>query len=119
LADPVQLQQVLLNLVTNAIEAMSALADGPRVLNIRAGLDESGAVMVSLGDSGTGIDPKQAERIFDSFYTTKPNGIGVGLSISRSIIEAHGGRLWLAAAAGPGACFCFALPVAVAADANA
>jgi C4-dicarboxylate-specific signal transduction histidine kinase len=117
LADPVQLQQVLLNLVTNAIEAMSALADGPRVLSIRSGLDESGAVMVSLGDSGAGIDPKQAERIFDSFYTTKPNGIGVGLSISRSIIEAHGGRLWLAAAAGPGACFCFALPVADGANA--
>lgn len=111
LGDPIQLQQVLLNLVTNAIEAMSALANGPRVLTVRSALDEVGAVIVTVEDSGGGIDSKQADRVFDSFYTTKPNGIGVGLSISRSIIEAHGGRLWLDSTAQHGARFCFALPV--------
>ena len=112
LGDPIQLQQVLLNLVTNGIESMSAAANGPRVLTVRSTLDEAGGAVVTVEDSGTGIDPKQAARVFDSFYTTKPNGIGVGLSISRSIIEAHGGRLWLDPAAPCGARFSFALPVA-------
>ena len=111
LGDPIQLQQVLLNLVTNGIDAISAAAKGPRLLTVRSALDEAGAVIVTVQDSGGGIDSKQANRIFESFYTTKPNGIGVGLSISRSIIEAHGGRLWLASAAPSGARFCFALPV--------
>ena len=109
--DPVQLQQVLLNLFTNGIEAMAAPIDGPRILTIRSGLDEAGAIIVEVEDTGRGVDAKQAERVFDSFYTTKADGIGVGLSISRSIIEAHGGRLWLASTAPGGARFCFALPV--------
>jgi len=112
LGDPVQLQQVLLNLVTNAIEAMAATAARPRVLAIQSRLDEAGGVVVTVEDSGSGIDAKHADRVFDSFYTTKPNGIGVGLSISRSIIEAHGGRLWLASGTPAGARFCFALPAA-------
>jgi C4-dicarboxylate-specific signal transduction histidine kinase len=117
LGDPVQLQQVLLNLVSNAVEAMISIA-GPRVLTIKSRLEEAGTVIVTVEDSGTGIDAKHAERVFDSFYTTKPNGIGVGLSISRSIIEAHGGRLWLVSAPPAGAHFCFALPV-IPAAANA
>jgi C4-dicarboxylate-specific signal transduction histidine kinase len=113
LGDPIQLQQVLLNLVTNGIEAMATLADGPRVVTVRSALDldNAGSVIVTVEDSGVGIDSRQAIRVFDSFYTTKPNGIGVGLSISRSIIEAHGGRLWLDDTAPHGARFCFALPV--------
>lgn len=111
LGDPVQLQQVLLNLVTNGIEAVADVVDHPRFLTISAALDSPGAVLVSVQDSGNGIDPKQAERVFDSFYTTKPNGIGVGLSISRSIIESHSGRLWLASSSPGGTRFCFALPI--------
>lgn len=111
LGDPIQLQQVLLNVVTNGIEAMSAAATGPRLMTVRSALDEAGAAIVMVEDSGPGIDSKQASRVFDSFYTTKPNGIGVGLSISRSIIEAHGGRLWLDSTAPCGARFCFTLPV--------
>ncbi len=113
LGDPIQLQQVLLNLVTNGIEAMAATAGRSRVLSIRSEAENREAIVVTVEDSGgDGIAAKQAERIFDSFYTTKPNGIGVGLSISRSIVEAHGGRLWLASADSAGARFCFALPVA-------
>jgi len=111
LGDPIQLQQVLLNLVTNGIEAMSTLANGPRVLKVHSAVDDAGAVVVTVEDSGVGIDSRQATRVFDSFYTTKPNGIGVGLSISRSIVEAHGGRLWLDSTVQHGARFCFALPV--------
>ena len=117
LGDPIQLQQVLLNLVTNGIEAMAATAGRSRVLSIRSGAEEGAAIILTIEDSGDGIDAKQAERIFDSFYTTKPNGIGVGLSISRSIIEAHGGRLWLASTGPLGARFCFTLPSATVAAA--
>jgi signal transduction histidine kinase len=117
LGDAIQLQQVLLNLVTNGIEAMAKVI-GPRALTVRSELDETGAVLVLVEDSGEGIDAKQAERVFDSFYTTKPNGIGVGLSISRSIIEAHGGRLWLASAGSSGARFCFTLPAVATARAH-
>jgi C4-dicarboxylate-specific signal transduction histidine kinase len=121
MGDAVQLQQVLVNLITNAIEAMSGVTDRPRVVTIRSGIDRSsiepssidpaGAVLVSVEDTGTGLDPREIDRIFDSFYTTKPEGIGVGLSISRSIIEAHGGQLSASAALPHGACFSFALPV--------
>ena len=111
LGDPVQLQQVLLNLVSNAVEAMISTTGRRRVLTIKSGLEEGSAVIVTVEDSGTGIDAKHADRVFESFYTTKPNGIGVGLSISRSIIEAHGGRLWLVSDTPAGARFCFALPV--------
>jgi signal transduction histidine kinase len=116
LGDPVQLQQVLWNLVSNSMEAMTGISGGARALTIATRLDESGAVVVAVEDTGPGIDAKQAERVFDSFYTTKPTGIGVGLSISRSIIEEHQGRLWLAPGRDRGACFCFALPAAATDD---
>ena len=97
LADRIQLQQVILNLMMNAIEAMSGVGQGPRELLVRSGTDESKQVVISVQDSGPGIDPKSLEHLFDAFYTTKPQGLGMGLAISRSIIEAHGGRLWATA----------------------
>jgi PAS domain S-box-containing protein len=109
--DRVQLQQVLLNLIMNAIEAMSAVHDRPRELAIISRQDGPNAVLVEVRDSGTGLDPRRAEQVFDAFYTTKAEGIGIGLSISRSIIEAHGGRLWASANAPHGAVFRFSLPV--------
>jgi signal transduction histidine kinase len=109
-ADRVQLQQVTLNLAMNAIEAMGELADGKRELTIRT--EPSGAeVMASVSDTGGGIDPSQAEQIFKPFHTTKTGGMGMGLAISRSIIEAHGGRLWAESNQGGGATFKFTLPV--------
>jgi signal transduction histidine kinase len=91
-ADRVQLQQVLVNLVTNAIDSMTSVKDRSHTLIVRSErLDEW--VSISIQDSGTGIAPEEAERMFEAFYTTKPNGIGLGLSISRSIVESHGGRL--------------------------
>jgi signal transduction histidine kinase len=97
LADRIELQQVILNLMMNAIEAMSGLGNGPRELLIRSGTDESEQVVISVQDSGPGLDPKLLDRVFDAFYTTKPQGMGMGLAISRSIIEAHDGRLWATA----------------------
>jgi PAS domain S-box-containing protein len=111
LADRVQLQQVILNLVMNAIEAMSGLSDGSRDLLVRSGTDESKQVVISVQDSGLGIDPENLDHLFDAFYTTKPQGLGMGLAISRSIIEAHGGQLWATANAPRGADFQFILPV--------
>jgi PAS domain S-box-containing protein len=110
--DRVQLQQVLLNLILNAIEAMSGVHDGPRQLTIVSREDAPNAVVVEVRDSGTGLDPEGAERMFEAFYTTKAEGIGIGLSISRSIIEAHGGRLWASSNEPRGAVFGFSLPVA-------
>jgi C4-dicarboxylate-specific signal transduction histidine kinase len=110
-ADRVQLQQVLLNLIVNAIEAMSAVNNRPRELTIVSAPGADG-VVVEVRDSGIGLDPHSAERVFEAFYTTKTEGIGVGLSISRSIIEAHGGRLWAAPNEPHGAVFRFSLPVA-------
>jgi predicted ATPase/signal transduction histidine kinase len=110
LADRIQLQQVLLNLIINAIEAMSGGDDGPRELLVCSGTDESRGVLVAVRDSGPGLDPQSLERLFDAFYTTKPHGLGMGLAISRSIIEAHGGRLWATANEGRGATFQFTLP---------
>jgi PAS domain S-box-containing protein len=110
--DRVQLQQVLLNLIMNAIEAMSAVHDRPRELTIVSRQDGSNAVLVEVRDSGNGLDPQRADQVFEAFYTTKAEGIGIGLSISRSIIEAHGGRLWASANAPHGAVFRFSLPVA-------
>ena len=108
--DRVQLQQVVLNLVMNAIEAMSGVEDRSRELMITTRNIDADQVQVSVEDSGPGLDPKAASRIFDPFYTTKPSGMGMGLSISRSILQNHGGRLWATANDGPGATFHFSLP---------
>ena len=105
LADRIHLQQVILNLMMNAIEAMSGAGEGPRELLVRSGTDETQGVLVSVQDSGPGLDPKSLEHLFDAFYTTKPQGLGMGLAISRSIIEAHGGRLWATANAPPAPSF--------------
>jgi PAS domain S-box-containing protein len=110
LGDRIQLQQVILNLVMNGIEAMSAVTDRSRDLLIRSCRYESAKVLVAVQDSGTGIDGESLEKIFDAFYTTKSQGMGMGLAISRSIIEAHGGRLWATANKGRGAAVQFALP---------
>jgi len=107
--DRVQLQQVIANLVLNGIEAMNTVNDRPRRLLIRSEKRDSG-VFVAVQDSGTGIDPKNARRIFDAFFTTKSQGMGMGLSISHSVIESHGGRLWASANSGPGATVQFVLP---------
>ena len=109
--DRVLLEQVMLNLTMNAIEAMRAVSDRARVLRIRTEKQPSGNIFVFVQDSGVGVDPKHASRIFEAFYTTKAEGIGMGLTISRSIIEAHGGRLWAIANDGPGSTFCFTLPI--------
>jgi PAS domain S-box-containing protein len=108
--DRVQLQQVMLNLVMNAIEAMSSVGDRPRELRIITRNIDADQVQVTVKDSGAGIDPNTLDKIFDPFYTTKPGGMGMGLSISRSILQAHGGRLWVAAKDGPGTIFHFSLP---------
>jgi C4-dicarboxylate-specific signal transduction histidine kinase len=108
--DRVQLQQVLLNLILNAVEAMSGVGEGARELRIGTWPEASGGVLVTVQDSGPGLDPGSVDRLFDAFYTTKPGGMGMGLSISRSIIEAHGGRLWPVAHRDYGATFHFTLP---------
>ena len=92
--DRIQLQQVILNLIMNAIEAMSGVGDGPRELLVGSGKDNSQGVRVTVRDSGPGLDPDSLDHLFTAFYTTKPQGMGMGLAISRSIIEAHGGRMW-------------------------
>ena len=112
LGDPIQLQQVILNLAINGTEAMAGSKDQPRRLVIQSKLGEPGEILVSVADTGPGIDPRQTARLFAPFFTTKPEGIGMGLSISRSIIEAHGGRLWAVANQPRGAVFQFVLPAA-------
>jgi C4-dicarboxylate-specific signal transduction histidine kinase len=109
--DRVLLQQVILNLMMNAVEAMRAVSDRVRVLRIRTEEQSSGNIVVLVQDSGVGLDPKHSSRMFEAFYTTKMEGIGMGLAISRSIVEAHGGRLWAVANDGPGSTFCFTLPI--------
>ena len=109
--DRVQLQQVLLNLILNAVEAMSGVSEGARELRIGTGPDAAGGVLVTVQDSGPGLPPESVDRLFDAFYTTKPGGMGMGLAICRSIVEAHGGQIWAARAAGPGATVQFTLPV--------
>ncbi|HKV08892.1 MAG TPA: ATP-binding protein [Thermoanaerobaculia bacterium] len=108
--DRVQLQQVILNLLLNASEAMSGVEDRPRQLVIRTEQDEDDRVRLTVEDSGTGFDPQDLERLFEAFYTTKHGGMGIGLFISRSIIESHQGRLWAEPNEGPGATFYFSLP---------
>jgi C4-dicarboxylate-specific signal transduction histidine kinase len=107
--DRVQLQQVVLNLILNAVEAMGSVEAGPRELSIMTGQDQTG-VRVAVRDSGPGIDPDHRERIFQTFYTTKSSGTGMGLSICRSIINGHRGRLWVEANEPRGAVFQFTLP---------
>jgi signal transduction histidine kinase len=109
LGDRVQLQQVILNLVMNGIEAMNTVADRPREMVIRSSAQESDNVLLAVQDSGIGIDPRNLDKIFDTFYTTKPQGMGMGLAISRSIVENHGGKLWAVPNDGPGATFQFTL----------
>ena len=109
MGDRVQLQQVVMNLILNAIEAMSTVEDRERDLLISTRPGEGDEVCVAVQDSGIGLDPKNVERIFDAFHTTKPGGLGMGLSISRSIVESHGGRLWAVSNDGPGATFQFTL----------
>ena len=111
LADRIALQQVILNLMMNAIEAMSGMSDGPRELLVRSGTEGAEHVVISVEDSGPGLDSKSLDRLFEAFYTTKPHGLGMGLAVSRSIIDAHGGRLWATANAPRGAVFQFLLPV--------
>jgi len=108
--DRVQLQQVVLNLVLNAAEAMSAIEDRPRQLVVRTERDEGDHVRLTVRDTGPGFDPQTSNRLFDTFYTTKREGMGIGLSISRSIIERHQGRLWAVGHDGPGATFAFSIP---------
>jgi signal transduction histidine kinase len=107
---PVQLQQVISNLVVNAIDAMSAVTDRERVLRVKSALQDTGSILVSVEDSGTGLDPKYKERIFEPFFTTRSDGMGMGLMFCRSVIEAHGGRLWTTANEPQGAIFQFTLP---------
>jgi C4-dicarboxylate-specific signal transduction histidine kinase len=109
--DKVQLQQVILNLIINAVEAMSGVREGSRALLIGTGKDASSGVLVAVQDSGPGLNPEGFDRLFDPFYTTKPGGMGMGLSICRSIVEAHGGRVWASRASGPGVTVQFTLPV--------
>jgi PAS domain S-box-containing protein len=112
--DRVQLQQVMLNLIINAVQAMSGVSEGPRELLVSTGTGDSSSVLVAVQDSGPGLMPAAHERVFDPFYTTKPTGLGMGLSICRSIIEAHGGRLWASATAPRGTIFQFTIPVGAA-----
>ena len=108
--DRVQLQQVVLNLILNAVEAVSTVEEGPRELLISTEQTQTSGVLVSVRDSGPGIDPDHLDRVFEAFYTTKSSGVGMGLSICRSIIDAHGGRLWADMNESRGAVFRFILP---------
>ena len=111
LGDRVQLQQVVINLIANAIQAMADIRDRPRMLSIQSKPENAGHVLVSVRDSGVGIDPEAASRLFDALYTTKPNGMGLGLSICQTIISAHGGRIWATNDSRPGATLSFSLPL--------
>jgi signal transduction histidine kinase len=108
--DRVQLQQVILNLVLNAAEAMTGVVDRPRGLLVGTGADPDGGVRLWVRDAGMGFNPQDGERLFDAFYTTKTDGMGIGLSVSRSVIESHGGRIWATPNDGRGATFSFWLP---------
>jgi len=110
MGDRVQFQQVILNLVRNAAQAMEGVQDRQRRLTIATERQDDNFVYLSVQDVGTGIAPEYFDRIFEAFYTTKNSGMGIGLSVSRSIIEKHGGRLWAEANEGPGTTFLIALP---------
>jgi len=109
-ADRIQLQQVVLNLLLNASDAMSGVEDRPRQLVVRTERDGDNAVRLTVQDAGGGLDPQSLDKLFEAFYTTKPDGMGIGLSVSRSIIERHHGHLWAVPNDGPGATFGFSLP---------
>jgi signal transduction histidine kinase len=109
-ADRVQLQQVLMNLMLNGIEAMKETGG---VLTVKTGGGEGGEVLISVSDTGVGLPAGRADEVFNAFFTTKPQGSGMGLAISRSIVESHGGRLWATSHDGRGATFHFTLPTAV------
>jgi C4-dicarboxylate-specific signal transduction histidine kinase len=113
LGDRVQLQQVLLNLILNGLDAMASVGARARELKVSSALGEPGYVMVAVDDAGTGLEPAIAQRIFEPFFTTKAEGLGMGLSICRSIIQAHGGRLWVTPRAPHGTAFHFTVPLAV------
>jgi signal transduction histidine kinase len=115
MADRVQLQQVFMNLMLNGIEAMRETHGGRELTSKSEACD--GQLLISVSDTGVGLRPEQAEQIFKAFFTTKDNGTGMGLPISRSIIESHGGRLWVAGNSGRGATFQFTLPTTAAAHA--
>jgi C4-dicarboxylate-specific signal transduction histidine kinase len=108
--DRVQLQQVILNLILNAVQAMSGVSERSRELVISTGQEASGAVLVTVQDSGPGLNPESVDSVFDAFYTTKPQGMGMGLSICRSVVDAHRGRIWASRTAVPGATIQFTLP---------
>jgi C4-dicarboxylate-specific signal transduction histidine kinase len=110
MGDRIQLQQVILNMIMNGIEAMSANTRQPRVLRVRSQIDGSSALLIAIEDSGPGLAPETVDRLFDSFFTTKPTGMGMGLSICRSIVEGHSGHLWASANEPRGAVFQFMLP---------
>jgi signal transduction histidine kinase len=115
MGDRVQLQQVLMNLMINGIDAMKEV-DGPRELTVKSQQAEKGGLAVSVTDTGVGLPAHQAEKIFNAFFTTKPHGTGMGLRISQSIVESHGGRLWAADNPPRGASFHFTLPTKAGAD---
>jgi two-component system sensor kinase FixL len=110
LGDRVQLQQVILNLIINGVEAMGRIKEGSRELVVSSEKDEANGLLVAVRDTGAGLEPANLSQLFDAFFTTKPNGMGMGLAISRSIVEAHGGRLWATANSPQGAIFQFTLP---------
>jgi C4-dicarboxylate-specific signal transduction histidine kinase len=112
MADSIQIEQVVLNLLYNAIEAMNEASNGRRELVVSSRRVEEGQLEVMVRDSGPGLDPATSDRLFDTFFTTKEDGMGLGLAISRSIVEAHGGQLWADSQPGKGATFYFNLPVA-------
>ena len=116
--DRVQLQQVILNLLLNAADAMADIEDRPKTLRVQTEVDHSNNVRFFVRDSGVGLDPREIEKLFDAFYTTKSNGLGIGLAISRSIIESHKGQLWALPNDGPGATFGFSIPCASGAATN-
>jgi signal transduction histidine kinase len=109
MGDRVQLQQVLMNLMMNSIDAMKDV-DGTRELTIQSQRGENGQVLIWVSDTGVGLPPQQADKVFNAFFTTKTHGTGMGLRISRSIIESHGGRLWAVDNPPRGARFCFTVP---------
>src|SRR5262249_33928219 len=113
LGDRIQLQQVIMNLIMNGADAMSPVTSRPRILHVGSAPDTSGSVLIAIEDSGTGIDATIVDRIFDPLFTSKPNGMGMGLCICRSIIEAHGGRLWASPGSPHGTVLHFTVPASV------